>query len=95
MSWTISITKAIRQNAAEIIDAAQAVGNEDCPQEREEQVIIAKSVALQIVESDALFSGDPGDMFNISLYGHANPEHKNHEGYSNDTITINIYRAAP
>jgi hypothetical protein len=93
MSWNISITKVARNDVALAIDAANPTGQDDLAKERDEQVVIAKQVAQGLATSDALFSGDPGDLFNISIYGHANPEHKSRDGWANDQVSVAVSRA--
>src|SRR5438874_7655516 len=91
MSWNLN-ARVTRNDARGAIESAPVIGQDDLLDERNEQVRIAQEAAFAIIESDALFSGDPGDTFAVSLYGHANPEHKDREGWATDTITVSIMR---
>lgn len=91
MSWNVT-AKVTRKDARGVIESTPVIGQDDLLDERNEQVRVAQEAALAIIESDALFSGDPGDTFAVSLYGHANPEHKDREGWATDTVTVSVQR---
>lgn len=52
----------------------------------------ASEAAAEIIDSGVL--GDPDKYrFNVSLVGHANPNHEPRDGWANDSISISISQA--
>jgi hypothetical protein len=92
MSWSISISNVSRADAVAAIDAAKPGGQDDLAQERDEQVYDAKRVALALVDGNGLVGDIETDAFNVALYGHANPGHKDQAGFVTDTITVTVTR---
>lgn len=84
MSWSVS-TVALPNQVQDRVNALVAPGEEYGP--RDDQVKIAKQVAVEIVESGAVGGGE---AYTISLYGHANDGHQPQAGYANDTVTVSV-----
>lgn len=59
-----------------------------------EQITAAKAAAVAIFQSGAIGPTDAGS-YGANLGGHANPGHEPREHWSNDTVSIGIYRADP
>lgn len=53
---------------------------------------IAQDIALDLIESGALGEGDD-KIWSVSLSGHANPGNEPVSGWSNDSISINVWQA--
>lgn len=86
MSWSSSVSKVSRSELQAALEAALVLGNDDVPTERQEQVDAARAAALYIARSAAVGDG----AFNVSINGHANPEHKPRDGWSNDYVNVTI-----
>lgn len=56
-----------------------------------EQITAAVAAAKALVASGAVGSG----TFNVTLSGHANPDHKPVKGWANDCVTVSVACADP
>lgn len=55
-----------------------------------DQLSALKEAVTDIILSGAV--GDVGETYVVSVGGHANPGHEKTPGWSNDSISINIYQ---
>ena len=83
MSWSISGT--IENKDIDFVPGPDIEG-----EEARHQAEIAAFCVASFIESGSV--GDPFGKYNFSISGHANPNHKPVPGWSNDSITINIYQ---
>jgi hypothetical protein len=93
MSWSGSgvVPAGFDKKAtADLIEGIAVVGNEDHAKERDAAAKAAKQAAIAILESGAL--GDNSSSFAVSLSGHANKNHVPEGNWSQDSISINLYR---
>jgi hypothetical protein len=66
-----------------------AVGNDDCPAERDLADKTASSRAIDILDSGVLGSTEEYG-FSVSISGHVNPENKPRSGWANSCVNISI-----
>jgi hypothetical protein len=88
MSWSLFISAVRMSNVAAAADAARAAATSPIP---DDQFDAALEAAQTVLDSGAV--GDIDDLFNISLSGHANPDHKPADGMSNDMINVTVSQA--
>lgn len=95
MSW--SIYKVLEGENADVfstnaIDELEAVdrtniGNQNCVKERDEQIEAAIRAVSQLLLEGGFANAKE---INVSISGHANPEHKTASGWSNEAINISL-----
>lgn len=91
MSYSFSVTTQPGDDVQEAVEqAADHYRQQYQPEEHAgESIATAAGAVLAVLQSGAL--GDPDEYgFNVNVNGHANPEHKPAEGWSNDHLTISI-----
>lgn len=99
MSWSLtSVTVPAGGNVRAVLEAAAAeqktaasaaaYGAEDAAADA-----IAKAIDAAVALAPAVQV--PGAGLTVSLSGHANPGHAKTAGWSNDTITVNMYQQDP
>jgi len=96
MSWSITTTLERKDTAvdyAKDVDKLMEldrtnIGNSQCEKERDEQIEAAIHAAFQLF-AHPIFSN--AAEIGVNLSGHANPEHKAESGWSNDSISINVF----
>lgn len=90
MSWSgsVQIPKGTAgDDAIQAIRDITCAGNDDCPQERDAAVRVAKEAAEDLLTSDCF--GVPEDHgWNVSISGHASPD--NHSG---DSVNVSLSRS--
>lgn len=86
MSWSTYIGPTAAKDVKASLDVAPLP--EGVSDQVQEQVAVAKKAALAIVKSGAV--GGTDKHFNVSLSGHANPDHEPAEGWANDCITVSV-----
>lgn len=91
MSWTISKSAIdaadIRVEMEAAADAYEANFPDGYSPEVQEQIDAAIECAEQL--QSCVGTG----KLNVSLSGHANPEHKPHPSYANDTVMVSVSNA--
>jgi hypothetical protein len=99
MSWgSIIATSVAVDEAAEKLAAAVTAyqtqleaADYDLDAAAKEQIEAASAAVNAVIASGAVGTG----LVNVSLNGHANPEHKPVKGWANDSITITVSCADP
>lgn len=92
MSWSIQAFSITAQNVEhELNQAAEkaianGAGGPDAQRETAEQMTAIGLCAIDAVQSGLIGKGP----FTVALSGHANPEHKPREGWSNDYAQMRI-----
>lgn len=76
------------------LDSADAVGNFNVIEQKGhgesesvEQISSAIEAARTLIKSGHIGAEGP---FDVTLYGHANPDHKDAEGYAKESITVTV-----
>lgn len=96
MSWSLSTTiKAAEVPVSktgmvpeELVNIDRSnIGNNQALKERDEQIDAAIDAALRILVQGGF---DNAEEIAITMSGHANPEHKPVEGWSNETINVSV-----
>lgn len=89
MSWGTSFTVP-RPDAVKRIQEATIPQMDESPLHFEigKQFDVAKQCAVQIVVSTV--TGLEYPYVHVSLTGHANPGHRQAEGWANDTVGVNV-----
>lgn len=93
MSWGVSYTVANRDLTEEsdaklnqyLTDVVEGLSDE-----AKHQVVVAMLNVITLIESGAI--GDPAESYNVTISGHANPNHERTPGWSNDGLSISIYQ---
>lgn len=91
MSWSLvavevsddDLEEVLKQMSAEVIAAHP---------DSEDQISNAVELVKNLIDSGCL--GDESNSFNITLTGHANPNHEPAENMSRDMISISVQQAA-
>lgn len=81
MSWSLSF------NSLAALDRDEPSWG-TVPEDARDQYEAARVAALDLIASGAV--GGVGEDYNVSISGHANPEHEPRDGYANDCIAINV-----
>lgn len=89
MSWSLSVTKKSRDELSTALFETAALGNDDCPDEKKAQVEAARAAAYVMAYSGVVGKGP----FNVNACGHANPKNERREGWSPDTISVQVVAA--
>ena len=90
MSWSISAYLKPEKGQylkIEDIKALVPVGNEQCPEERDEQVMAAKHAVYNIVNNAGF---ENAEEITVTMSGHANKDHKKDPAWANEFISISI-----
>jgi hypothetical protein len=93
VSWSASFPEGVRGDALdEDLDPAKANTSppdfdkwDDAPAE---QLVAARSLVYDLIEKGAV--GNSSKTFNVTLSGHANPDHEPAEGWANDMVSISV-----
>lgn len=98
MSWSFgfvskgTLTDYNQQSMAAVtayVDGQASLDNAVEPT-TQEQIDAAVEAGRAIVKSKAV--GPQEATFNVTLSGHANPDHAPREGFANDQVTVSVYQ---
>lgn len=91
MSWVLSATEIDPQDLTDVLEQMateyEAQFDDGFSDEVQEQVDAAIECAA------ILASCVGGEKVNVSINGHANPGHKPHPSYANDTVLVSVTNA--
>lgn len=93
MSWSVSGTVTDAVAVEDLVPDWDSYTDQTAVPEMKEQLDAAHRAVQEIIDSCAL--GDPnseGFHVQVSLTGHANPDHGQRDGYGNDSIGLTVYR---
>lgn len=95
MSWSLSTIVPARANVSSVLADARAKSpTQEATVEAREQIDGAVEMVDELIVRGVL--GDPDKFdFSVSLSGHANASHEPAPGWSNDSVSINIYQRPP
>lgn len=91
MSWSFGGNVAAGDDVRAVLSLARdslSDMNSDAPVERDQQIDAAIAAVAELIPA-------VGGAARVYLSGHANPGHKDREGYSPETITVNLVAVAP
>jgi hypothetical protein len=91
MSWSVGISGVEQGPKGSVKEAAlEQLGamKYDVTPEVDEQVEAAAAAVEAVIASGAV--GGLGKRFQVSMSGHANPEHEPASGYGNDCVSVYI-----
>lgn len=97
MSWSLSTTvkpDGENKNHAVVLQLQQAaanresVGNQHCPQERDQQIDAAVQAVLDLLIGGHFITN--AEEISISMSGHANKDHYKDDSWSNEFVNITV-----
>lgn len=93
MSWLLSYDfedKDLTEESEAEIKKTLVDNMDTWSREAYDQIGVAMLMAVQLTKSEAV--GDPAAKYRVVISGHANPEHKPLDGWSNDCVTVSVYQ---
>lgn len=77
-----------------LVFAIECTGNDDCPDEKATATVIAKQAVFDVIAGGALGAVEETG-WNVSISGHVNPGNRKREGWSADSLSINVSQIVP